>query len=295
MKVPGADVNSLERELISFLIDQKQYEKALQMVNSRPIDSLDDNLIYVRILSETAQEKKAFTATRQLLSVYPNELRLYDAWINVWLKAFSRLKAIPSGTDEGGKDITEMADEIIARLKPGHLVTINPELLLNMLRVAVIIDIQPQVKLIAPEAARINFDDKLTSLLLESVDEFIVNDAGGVAANLLESARNQRPDDHNLHIKLAELHLANNPEISAKILESLLAEKPEILRAFLLWVDSLNLSGRAKEAEEAILKRLEEPDQNELVRRQLNARLEVLRMQKEGQNYYQEEQQADQE
>ncbi|NLF95937.1 MAG: tetratricopeptide repeat protein [Candidatus Riflebacteria bacterium] len=295
MKVPGADVNSLERELISFLIDQKQYEKALQMVNSRPIDSLDDNLIYVRILSETAQEKKAFTATRQLLSVYPNELRLYDAWINVWLKAFSRLKAIPSGTDEGGKDITEMADEIIARLKPGHLVTINPELLLNMLRVAVIIDNQPQVKLIAPETARINFDDKLTALLLESVDEFIVNDAVGVAANLLESARNQRPDDHNLHIKLAELHLANNPEISAKILESLLAEKPEILRAFLLWVDSLNLSGRAKEAEEAILKRLEEPGQNELVRRQLSARLEVLRMQKEGQNYYQEEQQADQE
>ncbi|PKL50724.1 MAG: hypothetical protein CVV42_01605 [Candidatus Riflebacteria bacterium HGW-Riflebacteria-2] len=295
MKVPGADVNSLERELINFLIDQKQYEKALQMINRRPIESLDDNLIYIRILSETAQEKKALTATRQLLSVYPNDLRLYDAWINVWLKAFARLKAIPAGLDDGGKDITEMADEIIARLKPGHLVTMNPELLLNMLRVAVILDNQPQVKLIAPEASRINFDEKLTALLLESVDEFIINDAVGVAADLLESARNQRPDDHNLHIKLAELHLANHPEISAKILESLLAEKPDILRAFLLWVDSLNLIGRAKEAESAILKRLEEPGLNELVRRQLSSRLEVLRMQQDGQNYYQEDQQADQE
>jgi len=294
MKVPGADVNSLERELISFLIDQKQYEKALKLVNSRPIDSLDDNLIYIRILSETAEEKKAFTAARHLLSVYPNELRIYDAWINVWLKAFARLKAIPAGRDDGGKDISEMADEIVARLKPGHLVTMNPELLLNILRVAVILDNQPQVKLIAPEAARINFDEKLTGLLLESVDEFIINDAVGIAANLLESARNQRPDDHNLHIKLAELHLANNPEISAKILESLLAEKPELLRAFLLWVDSLNLSGRSKEAENAILQRLEEPGQNELVRRQLSARLEVLRMQQEGQNYGQEERQADQ-
>ena len=263
-------------------------------MNSRPIDSLDDNLIYIRILSETAQEKKAFTATRQLLSVYPNDLRLYDAWINVWLKAFARLKAIPTGLDEGGKDISEMADEIIERLKPGHLVTINPELLLNILRVAVILDNQPQVKLIAPEAARINYDDKLSALLLESVDEYIINDAVGVAANLLESARNQRPEDHNLHIKLAELHLANHPEISAKILESLLAEKPEILRAFMLWVDSLNLIGRAKEAESAILTRLEEPDLNELIRRQLSARLEVLRMQQDGQYQYQEEQSADQ-
>jgi hypothetical protein len=293
MALPGADVNSLQRELISFLIDQKQYERALQLVNSRPIDSLDDNLIYIRILGETAQEKKAMTATRQLLSVYPEELRLYDAWIHTWLMAYDRLKAIPSGQDEGGKDISEMADEIIARLKPGHLVTLNPELLLNMLRVAVILDNQPQVKLIAPEAARINFDEKLTALLMESADEFIVNEAVGVVVNLLESARNQRPDDHNLHIKLAEVHLASNPEISAKILESLLAEKPDILRAFLLWTDSLNLIGRAKDAEEAILKRLEEPGMSELVKRQLSARLEVLRMQNTGETNYQEEEKAD--
>ncbi|EKD83135.1 MAG: hypothetical protein ACD_39C00867G0003 [uncultured bacterium] len=289
MTVPGADVNSLQRELISFLIDQRQYEKALQLVNSRPIDSLDDNLIYIRILGETAQEKKAMTATRQLLSVYPNELRLYEAWINSWLMAFGRLQAIPSGQDDGGKDISEMADEIVAKLKPGHLITMNPELLLNILRVAVILDNQPQVKLIAPEAAKINFDENLAALLMESIDEFIVNEATGVAVDLLESARNQRPDDHNLHIKLAEVHLATNPEISAKILESLLAEKPDILRAFLLWTDSLNLIGRAKDAEEAILKRLEEPGMNELVRRQLSARLEVLRMQNTGETNYQEE------
>lgn len=295
MKFPGADINSLERELISFLIDQKQYEKALQMVNGRPIDSLDDNLIYIRILGETEQEKKALTATRQLLSVYPNELRLYETWIRVWLGAFTRLKAIPSGLDEGGKDIIEMADEIVARLKPGHLVTMNPELLLNTLRVAIILDNQSQVKLIAPEAVRINFDEKLTALLMESIDELIVNGAVGVAVELLESARNQRPDDHNLHIKLAEVHLASNPEVSAKILESLLVERPEIIRAFLLWIDSLNLSGRSKDAEEAILKRLEEPGLNELIKRQLSARLEVLRMQSNEQNTQQEDSQLDQE
>ena len=290
--VPGADVGSLDRELINFLIEQKQYEKALKLVNSRPIDSLDDNIIYIKILSETEQEKKAMTATRQLLSVYPNELRLYEVWINAWLKAFERLQAIPGGQDDGGKDISEMADEIVARLKPGHLITLNPVLLLNILRVAVILDNQPQVKLIAPEAVKIIFDDKLTGILLKSVDEFIVNDATGVAIDLLESARNQQPEDHNLHIKLAEVHLASNPEISAKILESLLAEKPEILRAFLLWTDSLNLSGRTSDAEAAILKRLEEPGMNELVRRQLSARLEVLRMQGDNQNIVQEEEQA---
>ncbi|EKD84129.1 MAG: hypothetical protein ACD_39C00225G0001 [uncultured bacterium] len=293
IKVPGADVNSLERELISFLIEQRQYEKALKLVNSRPIDSLEDNLIYIRILSETDQEKKALTATRQLLSVYPEDLRLYEAWINAWLKAFTRLQAIPSGQDEGGKDISEMADEIVASLKPGHLVTMNPELLLNVLRVAVILDNQPQVKLIAPEAIKINFDEKLAELLMASVDELIVNDAVAVAVDLLESARNQRPDDHDLHIKLAEVHLAQNPEMSEKILAALLVEKPDILRAFLLWTDSLNMIGRGKEAEEAIIKRLEEPDMNELVRRQLSARLEVLRMQTVDPTTTQEEEQTE--
>ncbi|MBU1106348.1 MAG: hypothetical protein KKB51_06745 [Candidatus Riflebacteria bacterium] len=290
--VPGADVGGLERELINFLIEQKQFEKALKLVNSRPIDSLDDNLIYIKILSETEKEKKAMTATRQLLTVYPKELRLYEAWINTWLKAFERLRAIPSGQDDGGKDISEMADEIIERIKPDHLITANPVLLINILRVAVILDNQPQVKLIAPEAVKIIFDDKLTDILLKSIDEFIVNDAVGTAVDLLESARNQRPQDYNLHIKLAEVHLARNPEISAKILESLLAEKPEILRAFLLWTDSLNLIGRTSEAEAAILKRLEEPDMNDLVKRQLNARLEVLRMQNDNQNIAQEEEQT---
>jgi tetratricopeptide (TPR) repeat protein len=278
-KVPGADTGSLERELIGFLIDQKQYEKALDMINMRPVDSIDDNILYIKLLSLTNQEKKAMSTARQLLSSSPQDLRLYSAWIEAWLKFVERTQVPPEGADEGGKNFTEMADEILERLKPDKLVSLNPELLLNMFRMAFMTSNENQTKLIKAEVMRIAFNDELAEKIIKTVDELIIFNLSSIAVDLLESTRNQLPENYNLHIKLAEVHLVDNPQISATILENIVTEKPELLRAFLLWTESLNLTGKGSQAEQEILKRLEEPDLNDLVKRQLNAKLEVLRMQ----------------
>ncbi|MDD3146214.1 MAG: hypothetical protein PHD82_02835 [Candidatus Riflebacteria bacterium] len=278
-KLPGVDTSSLERELIGFLIEQGQYEKALQLVNMRPVDSIDDNLLYIKILGLTGEEKKAMSNARHLITAAPQDLRTYHAWIDAWLIYVEKYQEPPDGADAGGKNFVEMADEILERLKPGKLVTINPELLLNLLRTAVIIDNNEQVKLLQPEALRIPYNDELARLLIKTCNELLIFNRPSIAVDLLESARNQLPDNHNLHIKLAEIFLSSDPAAGAKVLEGVLLEKPDLLRAFLLWADCMNLAGKASEAEVEILKRLADPLASELAKRQLNAKLEVLRMQ----------------
>ncbi len=275
----GADTGSLERELINFLIEEKQYEKALELVNMRPVDSIDDNLLYIKILGLTGQEKKAMSSARHLMSAAPQDLRTYQAWIEAWLTYVENHQEPPDGNDDGGKNFVEMADEILERLKPDKLVTTNPELLMNLLRMAVIIDNAEQIKLIKPETLRIPYNDDLARLLIKTCNELLIFKRESIAVDLLESARNQLPENHNLSIKLAEIYLSSNPAAGAKILESVLLEKPDLIRAFLLWADCMNIAGKATEAEVEILKRLAAPDVDELVKRQLNAKLEVLRMQ----------------
>ena len=278
-QVPGADTGALEREFISFLIENKQYEKAMEHVNRRPIDSIDDNLLYIKILALTGQEKKAMSNARHLISAAQTDLRTYQAWLEAWMAYVEKTQQPPDGEDEGGKNFIEMADEILARLKPDKLVTSNSELLINLLRLAVMIDNSEHIKLIKPEALRIPYNFELSALLIKTCDELLIFNKPELAVELLESARNQLPENHNLHIKLAEIYLSADPAVGAKILEGVLLEKPDLMRAFLLWADCMNLSGQAAKAEEEILKRLADKTISEVARRQLNAKLEVLRMQ----------------
>lgn len=278
-KVAGADTASLERELIGFLIEQRQYEKALDLINRRPVDSIEDNLLYIKLLSFTSQEKKAMSTARQLLSSSPQELRLYQAWTEAWLKHVERTQNPPEGFDEGGKNFTEMADEILERIKPDKLVNLNPELLINLLRMAFMTSNENQFNTIKTEVGKIAFNDRLADILVKTVDELVIFKLTSAAVDLLENVSNQLPDNHNLQIKLAEIHLVDNPQLSTRILETLLNDRPDLLRAFLLWVDSMNLTGQGNLAEQEILKRLGDAELSDVARRQLAAKLEVLRMQ----------------
>jgi len=278
-KVAGADTGSLERELIGFLIEQRQYEKALDLINRRPVDSIEDNLLYIKLLSFTSQEKKAMSTARQLLSSSPQELRLFQAWTEAWLKHVERTQNPPDGFDEGGKNFTEMADEILARIKPDKLINLNPELLINLLRMSFMTSNETQFNKIKLEVRKIAFNDRLADMIVKTVDELVIFNLTFAAVDLLENVSNQLPENHNLQIKLAEIHLVDNPQLSVKILETLLNDRPEMLRAFLLWVDSMNLTGQGNLAEREIIRRLEDTGMSDVVKRQLTAKLEVLRMQ----------------
>ncbi|GEM_PF-791676 len=291
----GSDTEKLERELIEFLIEQKQYEKAMNLINRRPGSQIEDNVLYVRLLVLTGKEEKAMLSARQLISAYPEDLRLYEAWTDAWLGFVERTSKTPEGKDETGKSFDEMAQEVLERLKYDKLVKMQPNLLLKLIRLAVLTENEEKVKEARSEAVKIPFNPQNIDLLLKTVDSLISINRSYIASELLESARNQVHDDHRLSVKLAEIYfINNNPETSAKILETVLQEKPEQIKAFLLWTDCMTTMGKGAEAEIAILKRLEEKDLADLVKRQLNNKLEVIRMQTSvGSGYLSETEEPD--
>jgi predicted Zn-dependent protease len=173
-----------------------------------------------------------------------------------------------------------MAEEILDRIKLDKLVNLNPPLLLKLLHLAVLTGYDSKAKDARFNAVKITFNQDNLPLLIDTVEGLIAANRSSIAADLLESARNQLPEKHDLTIKLAEIYfMNNNHKDAAGILENLLIEKPEIIRAFLLWVDCQTTIGNFKEAERQILIRLAQPDINDLVKRQLENKLEVVRMQ----------------
>ena len=102
MQQPTADKDSLERELITFLLEQHQFKKALELLNNRPIDSIEDNLLYIWALCEDNQDLKAINTAKALMNAAPRDLRVYKAWVEAWLSYTDKNKNTPEGRDDTG-------------------------------------------------------------------------------------------------------------------------------------------------------------------------------------------------
>lgn len=276
---PGSDRDSLERELITFLLQQHQYEKALELINKRPIDSLEDNLLYVWALCATNQQKKALNVSKNLIKVYPRDLRVYGAWVESWLSYTEKNKDIPDGSDDSGESYSDTIEHIFALLRPDKLESQDPVLLMNLLRLASFSNNQLEVQKLQSNVARIAFNNEHETLLMKLVEELCAFNRQSAAVNILESASNQLPNNYNFSIKLAQLYMETNPKSSIKLLEDVMEQNPNLLRAFLVWCDAMNADNRGGEAVSEIVKRLSDENLNELIKRQLNSKLELLRMQ----------------
>ena len=99
-----------------------------------------------------------------------------------------------------------------------------------------------------------------------------------MALNILESAVNQLPNNYNIALKLATVYMETNPTAAIQICEEVMQQNPDLVRAFTTWCDAMNMAHRGGEAVSEIVKRLEDKSLNEIVRRQLNSKLEQLRM-----------------
>ena len=106
------------------------------MINQRPIDSLEDNLLYIWALCETNQEIKALNTAKSLMTVAPRDLRVYRAWVESWLSYTTKNKNTPEGKDSSGDSYEKTIEKLFQLLRPDKLVTQEPELLIDMLRLA---------------------------------------------------------------------------------------------------------------------------------------------------------------
>ena len=148
------------------------------------------------------------------------------------------------------------------------------------------------------EVAKISFTDQHEKILLTTADELMGFERERIAINILESAVNQLPDNYNIALKLAQAYMEKNPEASVRICEEVMEQNPNLIRAFTMWCDAMNLAKRGGEAVSELVKRLSDESLNDTVKRQLNIKLEQLRIQgnsdtpykgtekrKEGQSY----------
>lgn len=275
---PGADKDNLERELITFLLEQNHFEKALELINNRPVESLEDNLLYVWGLCATNQHIKALNTARNLISVAPRDLRVYRAWTEAWVSYVEKNKVMPEGKDSSGRFYSETVNELFELLRPNRLITQEPILLINLLRMASFCGNDTQAQKLQAEVAKIPFNNEHEKILLKTADELVSFERIRMAANILESAVNQLPNNYNIALKLAQIYQERNPATSIRICEEIMEQHPELLRAFMQWCDAMHLAKRGDEAVSKILKRLEDDSINDLVKRQLNSKLEQLRM-----------------
>ena len=275
---PGADKDSLERELITFLLEQNQFDKALALINKRPVESLEDNLLYIWALCATDQQLKALNTAKHLMNVAPRDLRVYKAWVEAWISYTDKNKKMPEGKDDSGKTYAETIEHIFELLRPDKLVTQEPTLLLDLLRVANFSSNEGQCQKLQLESAKIAFENEHEKLLLKTADELIAFEHSRMALNILESAVNQLPNNYNIALKLATVYMETNPTAAIQICEEVMQQNPDLVRAFTTWCDAMNMAHRGGEAVSELVKRLEDKSLNEIVRRQLNSKLEQLRM-----------------
>ncbi|HQG29612.1 MAG TPA: tetratricopeptide repeat protein, partial [Candidatus Ozemobacteraceae bacterium] len=87
---PNADPASIERELIKFYVDTGRYDKGMQLLSRRPIDSMADNLLYIRLLSASGDHLKAMTVAQQLIGMQPDQPEPHEAFLNAYIPFASR-------------------------------------------------------------------------------------------------------------------------------------------------------------------------------------------------------------
>ena len=277
--LPGSDRDSLERELISFLLEQHQFKKALELLNRRPIESLEDNLLYIWALCETNEDLKALNMAKSLISVAPRDLRVYKAWIKAWISYTEKNNKVPEGIDETGTPYKTTMEKIFKLLRPDKLITQEPELLLYMFRMAILAGKEVETHKLNLEIAKISFKSEYEKLLIDICDDLITFNKDWMAIILLENASSQLPNNYNLVLKSAQISMLRNPNTAIQICEDLIDQQPDLIRAYILWSDAMNLAGRGGEAITVLVKKLSDKSLNDYARRELNAKLEELRIQ----------------
>lgn len=276
-RVPGADVGTLERELISFFLKHNKPEKALEVLERRPVDSLDDNLLYVKILAETAKEEKAIENAGYLINANPNDLRCYKAWVDAWISFVDRKQAKPGG--EEAKKYLDRAESILMYLKPESLIESEPKLLLNLFRMAVLTQNNKYALETHKHVLKIAFTEEFAQSVINAADELISFYQRDAAMDLLQAAWKDLPSNYNIPLKMAEITMDTDPETASKILDIILTERPEHVRAFLMWTDCMSRMGKPDLAAGKLIDKLKDPTLDNMIKRQLQAKLELLSIQ----------------
>jgi len=273
----GTDKSAIERELIKFYIDVGQYDKGLRLMNERPIDQLIDNLLFIELLTLTANEEKAMNFAVRLLETGIIDESLHEGYLKAFAHYTNRTGALPTGKASNGETFEKIAGDEIERMIRSGMAVKNPRTLFNSFQVAIVLHKPQLTSGLMDKILKVSLDDSIMPDVLAATQEMMSKGMWHEATTFLEGALSQRPDDSVIQRGLAESYfLANRSAEALTLIENSLTTDPSSHKAFMIYVDCLAANGRTNEAIAKIADRLTDPNTPEIIARQLKAKAFVL-------------------
>ncbi|NLM17431.1 MAG: hypothetical protein GX221_06910 [Candidatus Riflebacteria bacterium] len=271
---PGA-AHELEDELLKYLIDREEFELASEIMKTRSRKTFEDHMYYAQIQAGRGFYMDALNTAQTVLREFETDIRSYSLWINLWLRLVQSsefLKQI-SAKDNLYQDV---ADELLNRANYSALVTVSPEVLMDLYRLAVVRGRADKVSEAKEALKKVHFfkehEESFSKLVTQLNRWGMYQDA----YDSLENFVNQVPDAENARIELAYFYMASAPQVAAQMLEEVCSDNPYNQRAFLMWCDAASLSGRKDEAVRAIEEKLENSYLAAIAEEQLKNKLNLL-------------------
>lgn len=276
---PNSDPASIERELIRFYVDTGRFDKGMQLLSRRPIDSMEDNLLYIRLLSASGEHLKAMTVAQQLIGMQPDQPEPHEAFLNAYIPFASQKGGLstlkPTEREKWQSLIRSEIDRFKASITPSE--TPATGMTLAALRCSVTVNDFGVARSLLEIASRLRVDDSNIREFRAAAEDMADNGFRAESTTLLEAALGQHPEDAGLLTVLANnYYLDNRAAEAAALLEAVMEKDPRNIHTLLLLVDCLAASGQREQARNKLVDAISWTDLPDMLRNQCKAKLNLI-------------------
>ncbi|HOY65887.1 MAG TPA: tetratricopeptide repeat protein [Candidatus Ozemobacteraceae bacterium] len=279
LAMPGANQGAIERDLIRFYVDTGRYDKGMQLLSRRPVDSMEDNLLYIRLLSATGQHAKAMTVAQQLIGMHGDQPEPHEAFLDAYVALTSQKGGLAGQAPADKMKWEKLVKDEIARFRASLDPAETPAagMTLAVLRASATLNDFELTRALLEPAMRLRIDASNIAVIRKAAEEMAENGCRPESTTLIETALGQLPDDTGLAGLLAEnYYLDGRAEEAVALLQGALQAEPRDQRNLVLLVDCLVTVGRRDEARDKLIEAISWPDLPDMVRNQFKAKLNLI-------------------
>jgi len=251
-----------EVRLAQFYLNKGFYEKALELLEKKPLESVVDNQIYLDLLSKSGQEMKAMAVVRDLIDRWPDDQQLRNFFMESFISYVKKNGFIPRKRNPADENPAKLAgkevDRLVEKISTG---VSDPTSFLLGARISIMLNRFEDACALVNAAKKLNFDEKSRDVGIETARELVSSGMKAEAIELLESIRAKLPEDFAVKVGLAEFYFQEKKfQKAVELLKNTSKEDLKSYKAFTVLVESLAAGGAPEEARKMVLERLDEPD-----------------------------------
>ncbi|MBF0408627.1 MAG: hypothetical protein HQM10_14855 [Candidatus Riflebacteria bacterium] len=266
----GGEMASIsQQKLVKLYMSRNEFQKAIDILESRSFENLEDNILYINALTLAGNEVKAMAIGKALFYSGKKEEQ-----INIrtnWLKAFNQLSEKNRSPYLPEKETAEKAFEALMAYPADPE---NHDVAVTMLETSVILGEQKMIHQSMERIFTVSINKEISEKILNLSDKLSESKFSEESLSLLEGILAQSPEDTNIIKSIAKKYTSQGRTNDALILlESAVKTNPESITTFFMYIEALNMSGQSEKAKELMLQKLDEPNLPELAINQLKNRL----------------------